>query len=55
MEEKRLIWIGMLVGGTAGGFVPDLWGAGMFSFSGIIFSAVGAILGIWLGFKLSRM
>lgn len=51
---KSLIWIGVLVGTTVGGFVPSLWGAGMFSLSGVIFSAVGGFLGIWLGYKLSN-
>jgi uncharacterized membrane protein YeaQ/YmgE (transglycosylase-associated protein family) len=44
----------MVVGSFVGGFVPLLWGAGEFSFSSIIFSAIGGIVGIWAGFKISR-
>ena len=44
----------MIVGSTIGGMIPGLWGAGFLSFSSILLSAVGAILGIWLAFKMSR-
>ena len=51
MDRKKLVWIGLFVGSTVGGFVPALWGAGLLSVSGIIFSGIGGISGIWLGFK----
>jgi len=51
--SRPLIWIGLFVGSTVGGFIPDLWGAGMFSISGIIFSGLGGLAGIYLGFKFS--
>ncbi len=54
MESKSVIWIGMIVGSTAGSLIPLLWGAGMLSFSSIILSAAGAIVGIWLGFKMTH-
>lgn len=44
----------MAVGSTIGGYIPALWGAGFFSFSSVILTAVGGILGIWLGYKLSN-
>ena len=50
--NKSLIWIGMLVGSTIGGFVPILWGASPFSISAVISTAIGGITGIWVGFKL---
>jgi len=49
--EKKTIYLGMIIGGVAGGYVPALWGAGLFSTSSIICSALGAIIGIWLTFK----
>lgn len=54
MNSKPLIWIGMFIGGTVGGFVPMLWGDSSFSFSGIFFNAVGAIVGIYVAFRLSN-
>jgi len=55
MSAKTLIWIGVFVGSTVGGFLPSLWGDNAFSFSAIIFSTIGGLLGIWGGFKLSKM
>jgi hypothetical protein len=51
--SKTLIWTGLFVGSSVGGFVPALWQAGLFSFSSVIGSAVGGLAGIWLGIKLS--
>ncbi|MDE2213127.1 MAG: hypothetical protein KGJ34_01150 [Patescibacteria group bacterium] len=54
MESRTLIWIGLFVGSTIGGLIPELWGAGMFSMSSLFLSGAGAIAGIWVGFKVSR-
>ncbi|HEV7701986.1 MAG TPA: hypothetical protein VGO63_00880 [Candidatus Paceibacterota bacterium] len=53
MNSKSLIWVFMFIGSTIGGFIPTLWGAGFLSISSVFLTAVGGILGIWLGFKLS--
>ncbi|CAN5712561.1 hypothetical protein BH11PAT2_BH11PAT2_08890 [soil metagenome] len=50
---KQIVWIGLLVGSTIGGFIPDLWGAGLFTFSSIILSAVGGMIGIYIGWKIA--
>lgn len=44
----------MFIGSTIGGLVPSLWGEGMLSFSSIILTAVGGIIGIYAGFKISN-
>jgi hypothetical protein len=54
MSSKSLIWIGMVIGSTIGGYIPTFWGADMFSVWSVILTAVGGILGIWLGYKMSR-
>jgi hypothetical protein len=54
MEPKRIIMFTTVVGLTIGGFVPALWGSGGISFSSIIFSAIGGVLGIYAGYKLTR-
>ena len=50
---KNLIWIGVFVGSTIGGYIPTLWGADLISISSIFFSGVGAMAGLSLaiGFK----
>ncbi len=52
--DRKIIWFGLFVGSTIGGFIPRLWGAGAFSFSGLIFSALGGFAGIWLGLRISE-
>jgi hypothetical protein len=54
MESKKLIWLGMFLGSFIGSYLPELWGAGMFSASSLVLGAVGGIIGIWLGFRISR-
>ncbi|MGB7259326.1 MAG: hypothetical protein WBD48_14725 [Pseudolabrys sp.] len=44
------IWLGVLIGSTIGGFIPELWGAGLFSYSSVLLSTVGALAGIWFGY-----
>jgi len=53
MNQKSLIWIGSIIGSTVGGALPMLWGDNAFSLSSVIFGAIGAILGIYLAFKIS--
>lgn len=55
MTPKSLIWFGMLVGSTIGGYVPTLWGADMISFSGLFGSFVGSLVGVWAAYKLYQM
>ena len=54
MERKTLIWIGVFVGSIVGGSLPMIWGDGMFSFSSNIFSILGGLVGIYLGFKFGE-
>jgi uncharacterized membrane protein YeaQ/YmgE (transglycosylase-associated protein family) len=50
--QKR-IWLGVLIGSVIGGFIPDLWGADLFSYSSVLLSTVGGLAGLWLGYKMS--
>jgi uncharacterized membrane protein YeaQ/YmgE (transglycosylase-associated protein family) len=54
MSQKKTIFIMMMIGGFIGGYIPTLWGASSFSFATIFANAIGAIIGIWIGFKLTR-
>ena len=55
MISKKLVTIGMVVGSTIGGYVPTLWGAGWLSLTSVVGGIVGGVVGIWAGYKLSRM
>ncbi len=54
METKKFIWIGVTVGSFIGGVIPSLWGSNPFSFTSWLLGAIGAIVGIWLGYQISR-
>ena len=54
MNTRSLVWFGFFVGSAVGSFLPTLWGAGVFSVSSVILSALGGMIGVWLGFKLSQ-
>ena len=49
-----MIMLGMIVGSIAGGYLPDLWGAGFFSVTSLLTSTLGGVLGIWLAYVMTR-
>jgi len=49
-----MIMLGMIVGSFAGGYIPSLLGADSFSLTSLLGSIVGGILGIWIGYSLTR-
>lgn len=51
---KTFIWIGLFVGSSVGGALPLLWGDDMLSLAGLGLSVVGAIAGIFAGYRLSQ-
>ena len=50
---RARIWFGVLMGSIIGGFIPDLWGAELFSYSSVLLSGVGGLAGLWLGYRMS--
>ncbi|HEY9877083.1 MAG TPA: hypothetical protein V6D29_01445 [Leptolyngbyaceae cyanobacterium] len=52
--NKLLIGIGMFFGSTLGSYVPAPQSAGTLSLASVFFSVVGGIVGIWLGYRLSK-
>ncbi|BBD67413.1 hypothetical protein NIES4072_52920 [Nostoc commune NIES-4072] len=52
--NKFIIGIGMFVGSTIGSYIPALWGGTVLSFTSIFFSVIGGLVGIWLGYRVSK-
>jgi hypothetical protein len=50
--EKKIIMTGMFFGSLLGGYIPSLFGAGMFSLSSILGTMLGGFFGIWVANKL---
>jgi len=46
--DKKVALLAVTIGGTVGGFIPELWHANWLSAWGIITSGVGALVGLWL-------
>jgi hypothetical protein len=41
---RSSIWIGIFIGSTIGGLIPEIWGDDMISYSGLLLSGVGALV-----------
>jgi uncharacterized membrane protein YeaQ/YmgE (transglycosylase-associated protein family) len=50
MPSRLLIWVSIIIGSTIGGIIPELWGAGMFSYLSLLLSGIGALVGLWIAF-----
>ncbi len=50
--NKKIIYIGLFVGSTIGGYVPTLFGVEAFSFLSLLGSTIGSIIGIYLMYKI---
>jgi hypothetical protein len=54
MGAGMSIWLGILIGSAIGGFIPELWHADAFSYTSVLFSGIGALAGLWIGFQLGN-
>lgn len=55
MGAKTLIWIGIFVGSTLGGWLGSLAGHGNFiSWQSVVGSTLGAFAGVYIGYKISQ-
>jgi uncharacterized membrane protein YeaQ/YmgE (transglycosylase-associated protein family) len=48
------IGVGSFTGTVLGSYIPSTWGEDSLSVMGIVFSLLGAIVGILLGYQLSK-
>ena len=46
--------IGVIIGSTIGGYVPTLFGASLFSMASVIGNTIGGLVGIYVGYKISK-
>ncbi len=49
MRSRGATWLLIFIGSTIGGLLPEMWGADMFSYSSLLFSGIGAFIGLWFG------
>jgi predicted MFS family arabinose efflux permease len=48
---RARIWLGILIGSSIGGLIPELWGGGLLSYSSVLLSGIGAVVGMWICYK----
>jgi hypothetical protein len=51
---KLLIGVGSFGGTIVGSYIPSLWGEDSFSVVGILFTIIGGVVGILLGYQLAK-
>jgi hypothetical protein len=54
MSAKVIIYLFASVGSVLGAYVPQIWGAGLFSMSSVLFSGIGAITGLFIGLRFTE-
>ncbi|HEX8974598.1 MAG TPA: hypothetical protein VF817_03880 [Patescibacteria group bacterium] len=54
MIPKWFVWFCVIIGSTAGAYLPMLWGSDVLSVSSVIFSGIGGLLGIWVAVKVGN-
>jgi hypothetical protein len=54
MSNRSLFFLAAGIGGTAGGFLPGLWGGSDFGGWSILLSMIGGFAGLWVAYKLTR-
>jgi predicted MFS family arabinose efflux permease len=52
MPSRGMIWVLIFIGSTIGGIIPELWGAGMISYPSLVLSGIGALVGLWIAYKI---
>ena len=51
---RSVIGLCAMTGMTAGGYLPELWGASALSGASLLFSLAGALAGVWFGARLAE-
>jgi len=54
MSSKALISIGMIAGSLIGGYIPVLFGDSGFSFTSLFAGGIGAVIGIYAAYRLTK-
>jgi uncharacterized membrane protein YsdA (DUF1294 family) len=51
--ERKVIGFCALVGGTAGSFLPSLWGGSSMGLGSILFALLGGAAGVFVGARIA--
>ena len=48
-----MTWMGAIVGGIAGGYIPVLFGAETLSLASLVGNTVGGVIGVFIGYRIA--
>jgi hypothetical protein len=51
--DRRVVWLFVGAGMTAGGFLPVVWGGSALGMASLVFGTLGGVAGLWLALKLT--
>jgi hypothetical protein len=51
--DRKVVWLFVGAGMTAGGFVPVIWGGSALGFASLVFGTLGGVAGLWFGLQLT--
>jgi len=54
MASKKIVWLFVMIGSSLGSYIPLLWGSSFLSYSSVLLSGVGGLLGVWVGLKIDE-
>ncbi|NOY15285.1 MAG: hypothetical protein GXP43_03655 [bacterium] len=54
MSSKVIVYLFIFIGSTLGAYVPVIWGASLFSFSSVLFSGIGAAIGLFIALSFTE-
>jgi hypothetical protein len=52
MVSRALVWVAIFIGSTIGGAIPTLWGGEMLTYTSLLLSGVGALVGLLIAVKM---
>jgi len=47
------IWFAVLIGSSVGGFIPELWGGSLLSYSSVMLSGIGGFVGLFIAYTMA--
>ena len=52
MRSRAFVWLAIFIGSTIGGAIAELWGGGMLSYTSLLLSGIGGLIGLWIAIKM---
>jgi hypothetical protein len=54
MTSKKITWLFATIGLSVGSYLPILWGGSFLSYSSVLLTGVGGLVGVWIGIQVDH-